>query len=245
MVAWARSVSPALFRKPWIAPSGAPTRGPFFSSRTSGWFAGQADDSQRQPAGRGEGARALIEAAALDQRVRDELFQILGRLPLHARRDFLAEEFEQKVGHGSVNAWLQRPGAQRLRQVRSALRSAAADVSRPHGRDAGLRNFRRGLAARGRRRQAVLWLPSHIGEFAVCLHAQKRRSCRRRRSTSIGGEVRTLVRAVAERLLLGLAARAPDNSSRPPSTSTAMAPCLLQLPWSLNQCPEGANDATG
>ena len=24
-------------RKPWIAPSGAPTRGPFFSSRTSGW----------------------------------------------------------------------------------------------------------------------------------------------------------------------------------------------------------------
>ena len=109
MVAWAMSVSPALFRKPWIAPSGAPTRGPFFSSRTSGWLRGQADDMQRQTARRREGARALIEAAALHQRVGDELLQILGGTPLHARRDFLAEQFDQQIGHGSVNAMVAAP----------------------------------------------------------------------------------------------------------------------------------------
>ena len=67
------SVSPALFRKPWMAASGAPTRGPFFSSRRSGWRGRQAGDVQRQPARRREGLRALVEAAPLDQRVGDEL----------------------------------------------------------------------------------------------------------------------------------------------------------------------------
>ena len=64
---------------------------------------------QRQAARRREGARALIEATALDQRVGDELFQILGGTPLHARGDFLAEQFEQEVGHGSVNAMVAAP----------------------------------------------------------------------------------------------------------------------------------------
>ena len=59
----------------------------------------QAGDMQSQPARRDEGLGALIDQAALDQRVGDELLQVLAGLALHARRDFLGEEFEQKIGH--------------------------------------------------------------------------------------------------------------------------------------------------
>jgi hypothetical protein len=38
--------------------------------------------------------------AAFDQRVRDELFEVLRRPCLHAGRDLFGQEFEQKVGHG-------------------------------------------------------------------------------------------------------------------------------------------------
>ena len=82
-----------------IAPSGAPTRGPFFSSFTSGWRAGTPCDREREPARRREGLGALVDEAGRDQPVGDELLQIVGRARLHARGDFLGEEFEQKVGH--------------------------------------------------------------------------------------------------------------------------------------------------
>ena len=47
--------------------------------------------------------------AALDQRMGDETLEILGRLPLHARRDFLAEKFEQKIGHKAAYSSLCEP----------------------------------------------------------------------------------------------------------------------------------------
>ncbi len=55
---------------------------------------------QRQPARRRERLGALIDQAGLDQLVGDELAQILGGARLHARGDFLGEEFDQEVGHG-------------------------------------------------------------------------------------------------------------------------------------------------
>jgi hypothetical protein len=54
---------------------------------------------QREAARRGEGLGALIDEAALDERIGDELPQVFRRLALHARGDFLREEFEQKIGH--------------------------------------------------------------------------------------------------------------------------------------------------
>ena len=57
---------------------------------------------QRQPPRRRKGLGALVDQAGLDKLVGDELAQILGRARLHARGDFLGEEFEQKVGHGGL-----------------------------------------------------------------------------------------------------------------------------------------------
>ena len=61
---------------------------------------GQAGDVQGQAPWRGEGARALIMEAALHQRVGDQLLQVFRGLALHARGNFLGEQFEQKIGHG-------------------------------------------------------------------------------------------------------------------------------------------------
>ena len=55
---------------------------------------------EREPPRRGERLGALVDEPGLDQPVGDELPQILGRARLHARGDFLGEEFEQKIGHG-------------------------------------------------------------------------------------------------------------------------------------------------
>ncbi len=55
---------------------------------------------QREAARRGEGEGALIDEAALDQRARDQALEVLRGALLHAGWDFLAEELEQKVGHG-------------------------------------------------------------------------------------------------------------------------------------------------
>ena len=64
----------------------------------------QADDVQRQPARRGEALRAFVRQARVDQRVGDQPLQILRRLPLHARRDFFAEQFKEQVGHSCVSS---------------------------------------------------------------------------------------------------------------------------------------------
>ena len=48
---------------------------------------------------RRKGSRALIGETAIHKRLRDKFLQILRRLHLHARRDFLGENFEQKIGH--------------------------------------------------------------------------------------------------------------------------------------------------
>ena len=63
---------------------------------------------ERQPARRGEGLGALVDQPGLDQPVGDELAQILGRARLHARGDFLGEQFEQKVGHGVTGGGARR-----------------------------------------------------------------------------------------------------------------------------------------
>ena len=59
----------------------------------------QAVDGQRQPARRGEGLGAFIDEAGIDQRLGDQLLQVLRRLPLHAGGNFLGEEFEQEIRH--------------------------------------------------------------------------------------------------------------------------------------------------
>jgi hypothetical protein len=64
---------------------------------------GQARDLQGQPARRRKGAGALVEEAALDQRVGDELAQILGRAALHAGRDLLGKQFKQQIGHQAAS----------------------------------------------------------------------------------------------------------------------------------------------
>ena len=47
---------------------------------------------QRQPPRRREGLRALIGQPGLDQRIGHQPAQILRRLPLHARGNFLGEQ---------------------------------------------------------------------------------------------------------------------------------------------------------
>ena len=59
---------------------------------------------ERQAPRRHEGLGALIDQPSLDQRIGNELAQILRRLPLHAGGNFFGEEFEEKVGHRSVRA---------------------------------------------------------------------------------------------------------------------------------------------
>ncbi len=84
---------------------------------------------QRQPARRREGARAFIDEAAVDQRVGDEPAQILRRLALHARGDFLGEEFEKEIGHSFASQPRVRAVAQR--RLRGRLAGAEEDPSCP------------------------------------------------------------------------------------------------------------------
>ena len=74
---------------PWIAPSGAPTRGPFLLLPDVGLPHRHALHRERQPARRGEGLGALVDETGADQPVGDELAQILGGARLHARGNFL------------------------------------------------------------------------------------------------------------------------------------------------------------
>ena len=60
---------------------------------------GNAVHRQRQPPRRRERLRAFIDEALGDQLVGDHAAQIVGRLRLHARGNFLGEQFEQKIGH--------------------------------------------------------------------------------------------------------------------------------------------------
>ena len=99
----------ALFKKPWMAASGAPTPGPFSLLAQIGLGGRQADDMKRQAPRGDEALRALVDEIALDQRVGHEALQVLRRLPLHAGGDFFAEEFKQEVGHQS--SLRERPGA--------------------------------------------------------------------------------------------------------------------------------------
>ena len=91
--------SPAALRKPAIAPSGAPTRGPFFSSADPA----AAPACPARSARAGAASRTPWRPRRPDRHrpaVGDELLQILRRARLHARGDFLGEQFEQKIGHG-------------------------------------------------------------------------------------------------------------------------------------------------
>src|SRR5262249_39301043 len=56
-------------------------------------------DREREAARGDEGLGAFIEEPRADERVGDALAQILGRPCLHGRRNFLGEQFEQKIGH--------------------------------------------------------------------------------------------------------------------------------------------------
>ena len=73
-------------------------------------FAGRPTTWSASRRGVAIGLGALIDEAALDQRIGDELPQILRGAALHARGDFLGEQFEQEIGHGGA---LSRPRRQR------------------------------------------------------------------------------------------------------------------------------------
>ena len=96
-------------RNPAIAFSGAPTRGPFFSSREIGLARGNAVHGERETARRHERLGAVVDETGIDQPVGHDLAQILRRPRLHAGGNFLGEKFEQKVGHGGQPALLPSP----------------------------------------------------------------------------------------------------------------------------------------
>ncbi len=91
--------SPADFRKPCTACSGAPTRGPLLSSLTPGDFAGTPSTTSVSRRGVAIRARlAGLETPRL-QALDNEALQILRRARLHARRDLLGEQLEQQFRH--------------------------------------------------------------------------------------------------------------------------------------------------
>ena len=104
-----------------MAFSGAPTRGPFFSSRISACRAGTPCTDKREPPRRHERLGALIDEAGIDQPVGDELAQILRRARLHAGGNFLGEQFEQKVGHWASANPSPSPGGEGRRAKRAGV----------------------------------------------------------------------------------------------------------------------------
>ena len=133
-----------------------------------------------------------------------------------------------------VNARFAAPWGARLSASRSALaRGRASAASRAVDTESCARRAagRSRPAARGSGRLVAAVAAS--ASWQVCLHAQKSS-----RSVDVGGPLHSgvnaelLVRAVAERLLLGLAARAPRNSSRPPHFDRdGRRACCTVGPW--------------
>jgi hypothetical protein len=54
---------------------------------------------ERQPPRRRERLRAFVDQSLGDELVGDHAAQIVRRLRLHARGDFLGKQFEQKIRH--------------------------------------------------------------------------------------------------------------------------------------------------
>ena len=114
-----------------------------------GAFGGQPLDRQAEAARRVEGRGGGIGQTGLDQTVGHHLLQVFGRPRLHARRDFLGKEFDQKVGHRLTTA------------LARALAARASSLQRCLAGQAGGRKRRR-CSLRPGRGQAVasLSLPS-------------------------------------------------------------------------------------
>ena len=98
-----RGVKPADFRKPATACSGAPTRGPFFSSEMAGDLAGTPSITSVRRRGVEKLRASPDRKAPRLQAVGDETLQVVRRAHLHAGRDFFGEKFEQKFRHFSAN----------------------------------------------------------------------------------------------------------------------------------------------
>ena len=94
--------SPAALRKPVDRLVGRADTRPLALLAPVGRARRQAVHGERQPPRRRESLGALIDQTGLDQRVGDELPQILRRLPLHAGRNFFGEELEEEIRHGGV-----------------------------------------------------------------------------------------------------------------------------------------------
>src|SRR5262249_5380477 len=121
-------------------------------------------DRECEPARRDEGLGALVEEAGADQRLGDELAQVLGRARLHARRNFLGEQFEQKVGHREQVA-----GAPGVVKSKSVARAGAGPRATPRGaRACGPPR----PAARLRGRRSGLGLRQAIKSFACSFGAR-------------------------------------------------------------------------
>ena len=92
-------VRPVFFRKPSIAAGGRIDLGAFQFLAHILLLGRQAGDRQRQPPRAGKGLDAFEQQAAIGQRADHQPFQVARRARLHAGGDFLAEQFEQQVGH--------------------------------------------------------------------------------------------------------------------------------------------------
>ena len=116
---------PAARRKPSIACSGAPTRGPLRSSRTSGWRSGRPSTTSARRRGVTKASARCSVSCALSSPSHDQALQILGGARLHARRDLLGEQLEQQFRHrGSA------PHPEPLRSGEGGARSSSPSRER-------------------------------------------------------------------------------------------------------------------
>ena len=82
-----------------MAASGASTRGPFFSSRTSGERAGRPSTTAVSRRGVAKVFMSLNSSPASPSALPEEAREVLARAGLHPRRDLLGEQFKQKLSH--------------------------------------------------------------------------------------------------------------------------------------------------
>ena len=97
--AWSSEARPAPFRKPCTAWSGAPTRGPRFSSLTSARVVGRPSTTSVSRRGVAKARASVEREPGRLQPVADQALEIVRRARLHARGNFFAEQFEKKLGH--------------------------------------------------------------------------------------------------------------------------------------------------
>ena len=123
-----RLSKPTERRKPSIALSGEPTRGPFPFLADIGLPPGQTRDAQADAARRRESPDVAMFEAGLLQPIGDEPLKVGARPVLHPGRDFLGQQLQQQVRHRRrpLRRCPVRPGCRATPGSRRAPASAPA-----------------------------------------------------------------------------------------------------------------------